>query len=167
MDRHIKFVCIVDQTGKLLVGQGSNIPISSTDDNHKNTISSPYILSDFTKLDSRIDELVKLFLKNKNMYLFYHDYLLWIIENCTLHLKNSQNKNNSDISSIVENKVPTYFEISGYDNEDDVKLAITPINESKYRFLCIYFEPAYRIRNSFNGAKEAFENLLNNISTNL
>src|SRR5262245_19945436 len=121
MDRHIKFVCILDQTGRLLVGQDRNIPSSSTNKRDKETISSsPYIFSDVTNLDSKIDELVELFLKHKNMYLFYYDYLLWILENCMLHLKDSQNKNNPDISqSIAENKVSTYFEISGYNNKDD------------------------------------------------
>ena len=165
MDWHIKFVCILDQNGKLLVGHDRDFPSISTSDSDKNTTSSSNNLSDIT--NSKIDELVELFFKHKNMYIFYSDYLLWIIENCRLHINDSQNKNNSDIAQgIVENKAPPSFEISGYNN-DDVKFAVTPINDSKYRFLCIYFEPAYSIRNSFNGAKEVFENLLINVSTDL
>jgi hypothetical protein len=165
MDWHIKFVCILDQNGKLLVGHGRDIPQISTSDSDKNTISSPNNLSDTS--NSKVDELVDLFLNHKNMYLFYSDYLLWIIENCRLHLNDNQNKNNSDISqSMLENKDTPYFEISGY-NKDDVKLAVTPVNDGKNRFLCIYFEPAYHIRNSFNGTKEVFENLLINVITDL
>jgi hypothetical protein len=67
---------------------------------------------------------------------------------------------------MAENKAPPYFEISGYNN-DDIKLAVTPIYDNKYRYLCIYFEPAYRIRNSFNVVREVFENLLSNIITDL
>jgi hypothetical protein len=166
MDWHIKFVCILDQNGKLLVGHGRNIPSINTNDSYKNTISSTNNLFNITNSNSKIDELVEIFLKHKNMYLFYSDYLLWIIENCRLDPNDSHYKNNID-QGIVENKASTYFEISGYDNDDDVKLAITPLYDSKFRFFCIYFEPAYRIKNSFICAKEAFENLLNNISTHL
>jgi hypothetical protein len=161
MDWHIKFVCILDQNGKLLVGHGRNIPSISTNDSDKNTIYSSNNLSDI--INSKIVELVESYLKYNNMYLFYSDYLLWNIGNCMLHINNGQNNDNSDISqSKVENKTLPYFEISGYYN-DDVRLAVTPINNSKYRFLCIYFEPAYRIRNSFDGTKEAFENLLGSV----
>src|SRR5215510_2970603 len=83
MDRHIKFVCILDQNGKLLVGHSMNIPQISISDNDKSTLSNPINLSDIS--NSKVGELVELFLKNKNMYLFYSDYLLWIIENCRLH----------------------------------------------------------------------------------
>ncbi|HEY7078871.1 MAG TPA: hypothetical protein VH500_04155, partial [Nitrososphaeraceae archaeon] len=166
MDWHIKFVCILDHNGKLLVGHDRNIPLINTNDSYKNTISSTNNLFNITNSNSKVDELVEIFLKHKNMYLFYSDYLLWILENCRLHLNDNHNKNNSNISQdIVENKASTYFEISGYDNDDDVKLAVTPLYDSKFRFLCIYFEPAYRIKNSFDCVKEVFENLLNNIST--
>lgn len=100
------------------------------------------------------------------MYLFYSDYLLWIIENCRLHLNDNKSKNFDITQSISENQTSPSFEISGCNN-DDVKLAITPLNDSMHRFLCIYFEPAYSIRNSFNDTKEEFENLLSNISTEL
>lgn len=140
MDWHIKFVCILDHNAKLLVGHGRNIPSINTSDSYKNAISNAYNLANITNSNSKIDELVEIFLKHKNMYLFYSDYLLWIIDNCRLHLNDSHNKNNSDIyQDIVENKASTYFEIPGYDNDDDVKLAITPLNDSKYRFFCTYF----------------------------
>jgi hypothetical protein len=167
MDWHIKFVCILDHNGRLLVGYGRNIPSINTNDSYENIISSAYNFANITNSNSKIDELVEIFLKHKNMYLFYSDYLLWIIENCGLHLNDGHNENNSDLAhGIVENKTSTYFEIPGYDNDDDVKLAITPLCDSKFRFFCIYFEPAYRLRNSFIYAK-VFQNLLNNISTDL
>jgi hypothetical protein len=75
MDWHIKFVCILDRNGKLLIGQSRSMPSISTSD--KNT------MPDTTNL--KIDELVEVFLKHKNMYFFYSDYLLWIIENCFKH----------------------------------------------------------------------------------
>ncbi|HEY7082562.1 MAG TPA: hypothetical protein VH500_22965 [Nitrososphaeraceae archaeon] len=161
LDWHIKFVCILDRNGKLLVGQGRNIPLISISD--RNAIYNP---NNLPNTNLKIDELIELFLKHKNMYLFYSDYLLWVIESCKLHLKDSQNKNNSNKAQHIGNNALSYFEVSGYNN-DDVKLAVTTVNDNKYRFLCIYFEPAYRIRNSFNGAREVFENLLVNISNDL
>jgi hypothetical protein len=59
MDWHIKFVCILDQNGKLLVGHGKNIPHNGTSDNDKNTHSNPDNLSDVT--NSNVSELLKLF----------------------------------------------------------------------------------------------------------
>ncbi|HEY7570045.1 MAG TPA: hypothetical protein VH796_01630 [Nitrososphaeraceae archaeon] len=160
MDWHIKFVCILDQNGKLLVGQDRNIPSSNTNDNDKNPISSTNNIFDIA--NSKLIDFVELYFKHKNMYLFYSNYLLWNINYCRLHINDSQNNDNSRSQSIVENKTAPYFELSGYYN-DDVMLAVTPINGSKSRFLCIYFEPAYSIRNSFNITKEIFENLLNNV----
>lgn len=161
LDWHIKFACILDRNEKLLVGQSRNIQLISTSD--RNAIYTP---NNLPNTNLKINEVVELF-KHKNMYLFYSDYLLWVIESCKLHLKDSQNKNNSNKTQcIIGNNALSYFEVSGYNN-DDVKLAVTTINDNKYRFLCIYFELAYRIRNSFNGAREVFENLLVNISNDL
>ena len=99
------------------------------------------------------------------MYLFYSDYLLWVIGKCIVHLEDLENKFDSHVTESI-NETSPYFEISGYNN-DDVRLAVTPLNVSTETFLCIYFEPAYDIRNSVNDSEEGFKGLLNRINSNL
>lgn len=74
-DWHIKFVCILVQNGKLIVGHGRSCILSiNTSKSDKSTISIPDNLPNITY--SNIEELVEAFLEPKNMYLFYSDYLL-------------------------------------------------------------------------------------------
>lgn len=162
MDRHIKFVCIVDRNGKLLLGQSRSSPSNDITDKTIDTIDSSTHIT-----NSRIDDLFEVYFKYKNMYLFYFDYLLWVIRKCRVHLNDGENKNDSYITqSNAENQVSSYFGVSGCNN-DNVKLVVTPLNVSIHTFLCVYFEPAYGIRNSANDAKEGFETLLGKIDTSI
>jgi hypothetical protein len=153
MDRHIKFVCIVDQNGKLLVGQIRNSQSNNVDDKTTYTTKNSVHTT-----NSKMDDLLEVRLKYKNMHLFYSDYLTWVIKSCKVHLDDGGNKNKCNLPQNTIQDMP-YFEISGYSNNNG-KLVATPLDGNLRTFLCIYFEPAYGIRNSVNGAKEEFESLL-------
>jgi hypothetical protein len=158
MDRQIKFVCIVDENAKLLVGQSRDIPSNIIADTTTDiTKSSAHITN------SEIDDLLEVHFKYKRMYPFYSDYLLWVIENCRVHLDDTDNKNDSYITqSATEYKISPYFEISGC-NSERVKLVATPLNVKMRTYLCIYFEPAFTSKSSASGANEGLESLLHKI----
>lgn len=160
MDWRIKFVGIVDQNGKLLIGKSRSNP--------SNKIADKIIDTTNSVTNSRVDDLFEVYFKYKNMYLFYSDYLLWVIEKCRVSIDEQEHKYNFSYitHSFTKNSMPSYFEVSGC-NKDNVKLAVTPLNICMHRFFCIYFEPAYSIRNSTNGTREGFEHLLSKIITNI
>lgn len=144
MDWRIKFV------GKLLVGKGRS--------NSSDRITEEIIFDTSSNItNSSVDNV---YFKYKNMYLFYCDYLLWIIQKLTVRLDEQERK--YDFLYATEDSVPSYFEVSGC-NKNDVKLAVKPLNICTQRFLCIYFEPAYRIRSSIDGARKEFEHLLSKV----
>jgi hypothetical protein len=160
MDWRIKFVGMVDQNGKLLAGQSRSIPFSNMADNLIDTARMPIHIA-----NSKINDLPDIFYKHKNMYLFYSDYLLWVIGKCIVNLEDLENRFDSHVTGRVREASP-YFEISGCTDET-VRLVITPLNVSTETFLCIYFEPAYDINNSFNDSEERFKALLDRINSNL
>jgi hypothetical protein len=52
-------------------------------------------------------------------------------------------------------------------DSNGVKLVISPLNISMETFLCVYFEPAYNLRNSVNGSEKEFKGLLNRINNTI
>jgi len=164
MDKRIKFVGITDRNAKLLVGKSRDIlssnMIGEGVETNTNTIkSSSYLIS------SRVDNLFGVNFKNSNLRLFYSDYLLWTIRKCGV--SSDYGKNNTDLyifKGVGENKELAYFQVSGF-TRDSVKLAVTPLDLRMRKFICIYFEPAYKIRNSVNGIDEMFEELLSKIKS--
>ncbi|MGC1131287.1 MAG: hypothetical protein WA941_00585 [Nitrososphaeraceae archaeon] len=114
LDWHIKFVCILDQNGKLPVGQSRVVRSTNSSDGDKSTNSSTHISIIET------DKQTEVFLKS--MYSFYSSYLFWVIRNCIAHPEDQEKKPDSLISGIVN--PPYYFEISGC-NKDNIKLAVT------------------------------------------
>ena len=167
MNKGIKFVCVTDRKVKLLVGKSRDI-LSSTitgDDANTDIIrSSNYIIS------SRVDNSFGVKFQNTNLRHFYLDYLLWTIRKCGIHSDCGGNNNDLYIFKRVGEKKEgdlIYFQVSGL-IRDSVKLAITPLDLSMHKFLCIYFEPAYKIlRNSDNGIDEKFECFLSKIKTKI
>ncbi len=163
MDKRIKFVGITDRNAKLLVGKSrdilsSNIIGESVDTNTNTIKSSSYMIS------SRVDNLFGVNFKNSNLRLFYSDYLLWTIRKCGV--RSDYGEKNTDLYIFKgENKELSYFQVSGF-TKDSVKLAVTPLDLRMRKFLCIYFEPAYKLRNSVNGIDEMFEALLSKIKSN-
>jgi hypothetical protein len=141
MDWRIKFVGMVDRNGKLLVGRSKDIPLSCLNYRHTDiTRTSTHIVN------SKIDDLK------------------WVIGNCIAHLDNQEVRFGPCVPMNI-NEVSSYFKILGCSN-GDVKLAITPLNVIRKTFLCIYFEPAYNVRNS-NVSEEGLEELLNRISSSI
>jgi len=153
---------MVDQNGKLLVGQSrSIIPFTNLTDKPAGIARNPTHITNL-----KIDDLVEVFLRCKNMYLFYSDYLLWVIGKCVGHMKEYENEFNCYVDGSVVDEASPYFEISGYDS-NDIKLVISPLNIGIETFLCVYFEPAYNLRNSVNGSEEEFKGLLNRINNSI
>ena len=157
LDQQIKFVCVIDENAKLLVGQSRPIPTNlktlntnETNETHSNK--------------SKIDDLVEIYFNYRNSWLFYSDYLLWVIRSCTSHLDDTKNNDNSCITHIP-NKIETsnFFELSGLDS-DNVKLVVTPLNITMRTFLCIYFDPSYSIKSSVAEANKRFKILLRKIN---
>lgn len=161
MDWRIKFVGMVDQNGKLLAGQSRSIPLSNMADRPADTARNQAHVT-----NSKIDDLVEIFYKYKNMYLFYSDYLLWVIGKCIVHVEDHENRFDSHVTGSI-NEASPYFEISGCTDDDGVRLVVTPLNVSMEAFLCIYFEPAYNIGNSVNDSEEGFKGLLYRINSNI
>lgn len=164
MDKRIKFVGITDRNAKLLVGKSrdilsSNIIGEGVETNINTIKSSSYMIS------SRVDNLFGVNFKNSNLRLFFSDYLLWTIRKCGV--SSDYGNNNTDLyifKGVGENKELAYFQVSGF-TRDSVNLAVTPLDLRMRKFICIYFEPAYKIRNSVNGIDEIFEGLLSKIKS--
>ncbi|MGC1134075.1 MAG: hypothetical protein WA941_14720 [Nitrososphaeraceae archaeon] len=157
LDQQIKFVCIVDEYAKLLVGQDRSIPTDI-----KSLKTSETTDSSTHTNKSKIDELVEIHFKYRNIYLFYSDYLLWVIKSCTVHLDDTKNKDYSYITHVTNKFETSFFELSGLDS-DSVKLAVTPLNTRMRTFLCIYFEPSYSIKSSIEDENKRFKILLQKI----
>lgn len=158
IDRHIKFVCIVDVNAKLLAGLSRPTPTSynvlDSGETNKNPIRSG---------KSKIDDLIEIHFKYGNMYLFYSDYLLWVIRSCTSHLHDTKNKDNSCITHVTnKSETPGFFELSGLDS-DNVKLIATPLYIRTPTFLCIYFQPSFSIKSFAADANKGFKYLIRKI----
>ena len=159
IDQQIKFVCVVDENAKLLVGQDRSIP------SNINSIKSSESTDESSHLtETKVDDLVEIQFKYRNIHLFYSEYLLWVIKSCTGHLDDAKNKDNFGVTQVTNKfKTPTFFELSGIDG-NSVKLAVTPIDNKMKTFLCIYFEPSYIITSSGTYAHRRFKSLLRKIN---
>lgn len=141
IEQHIKFVCIVDENAKLLVGQDRPVPTNV------NSIKTSETTDGSTNLtETKVDDQVEIQFKYRNINLFYSEYLLWVIKSCTGHLDDT--KDNFGITHITNKfKTSTFFELSGFDG-NSVKLVVTLLDNKMRTFLCIYFEPSYIIKSS-------------------
>jgi hypothetical protein len=171
IDRHIKFVCIANRSGKLLVGQSRSLQSNNMTDRENDTgdVKSPMCMG-----DSRVGRTLGVDFKCGYTYYFYSDFLLWTIEKCCSFSDEDTNSNNNPLfvsRTITGDVAPTYFQVSEC-SKDNVILAITPLDNvlqdsyssvSPRAFLCVYFEPAYKARNSVNSAKNGLEYLLSKI----
>jgi hypothetical protein len=157
LDQQIKFVCIVDKDAKLLAGQSRSILTNPSALNTSETNEhSP------NSNESKVDDPVEIHLKHRNMYLFYSEYLSWIIRSCTGNLDDTRDKDCLSTTHITNKFETTFFELSGFDS-DDVKLVVTPLDVITRTFLCIYFEPPYSIKSSVAAANRRFKVLLQRI----
>lgn len=80
MDQHIKFVCIADRSGKLLVGQSRSIQSNNmtNKENDTDAVKSSKCIG-----DAKIDVTLGVDFNCGDMYFFYSDFLLWTIEKCS------------------------------------------------------------------------------------
>ena len=159
LDQLIKFVCVVDENAKLLLGKSRAIPTHLNPLNTSETSKCPSPSN-----ESKIDDLVETHLKYSNMYLFYLEYLSWVIKNCNGNPDGTKNKKCFSITHITNKfETSTFFELSGFDN-DKVKLVVMPLNIRMRMFLCIYFAPSYGIKSSVADANIRFKILLRRIN---
>jgi hypothetical protein len=159
IDQQIKFVCIVDENAKLLVGQDRPIPTNV------NSIKSGETTDDSPHLaETKLDDLVEIRFKHRNIRLFYSEYLLWVIKCCIGHVDDTKNKDNFGVTHITNKfQTSTFFELSGFDG-NSVKLVVTSLDNKMKSFLCIYFEPSYIITSSGTYVHRRFKSLLRKIS---
>ena len=159
IDEQIKFVCIVDDNAKLLIGQDKSIP------SNINSIKSSETTDDLSHLtEIKVDDLVEIQFKCRNIRLFYSEYLLWVIKSCTGHLHDTKNKDNLGITHITnKSKTSTFFQLSGFDG-NSVKLVVTSLDNKMGTFLCIYFEPSYAIKSCGTNGYKKFKSLLRKIN---
>lgn len=175
MDHHIKFVCITDRSGKLLVGQSRSIHSNSMTDR---TIDTDGLKGTTCICASSIDRTLGFGFKCGDTYLFYSDFLVWSIEKCCAISNEDMNSNDNPLfvsRNISGENTLTYFQVSGC-SKDNIILAITPLENAPRAsyssvgpraFLCIYFEPTYNVRNSVYSAKNGFEYLLSKITAKI
>ncbi len=159
IDQQIKFVCIVDENAKLLVGQDRPVPTNV------NSIKTSETTDGSTHLTkTKVDDLVEIQFKYRNIHLFYSEYLLWVIKSCTGHLDDTKNKDNFGITHITNKfKTSTFFELSGFDG-NSVKFVVTSLDNKMRTFLCIYFEPSYAIKSCGTYGYKKFKSLLRKIN---
>jgi hypothetical protein len=152
-------VCVVDENAKLLVGQDRSIP------SNINSIKSSETPDDSSHLtETKVDDLMEIQFKYRNIHLFYSEYLLWVIKSCTGHLDDTKNKDSLGIIHITNKlKTSTHFELSGFDG-NSVKLVVTPIDNKMKTFLCIYFEPSYIFKSYGTNEYKRFKSLLRKIN---
>jgi hypothetical protein len=159
LDDQIQFVSIVDENAKLLVGQVR--PIQDSTDKTK---AIGIIEGSANAKRPTADNLTNSHFKDKNMYTFYSEYLLWIIRSCLAHLDDPMEKNCSCVLQMPKRyETSISFEISGIDS-DRVKLIVTPLNTRTRTFLCVYFEPSCWIKGSSGEEDYRFKTLLRKIS---
>jgi hypothetical protein len=128
MDRHIKFVCIVNRSGKLLVGQSRSFQSNNMTDRETDTDDVKSLTTCISY--SRVGKTLGVDFKCGGMYCFYSDFLLLTTEKCYTFSNEDTKSNNNPLfvsRSINGDVALTYFQVSGC-SKDNVILAITPLH---------------------------------------
>ncbi|MGH9987332.1 MAG: hypothetical protein ACRD8W_25585 [Nitrososphaeraceae archaeon] len=94
-------------------------------------------------------------------YIFYLEYLFFAINN----FKRRPEFAISNKNSIHNSHTGLYFEITG--SKSDAMVAVTALNKSRDKFLCIYFEPVVQDQVHPVYALEEFNSLLVKICYNV
>lgn len=170
LDRSIKFVGIIDRNAKLLIGKSRDNNSNNSPSNRiigKTAETNTSIIEDsYCTTRPRTHNQFGSNLEYNSLHLFYSDLLLLIKKSSVSSYDSGNNSIDPSISrSIGENRKESYFYVSGC-SKDNVDLVVTPLDLNLHRFLCIYFEPPYKIRSPINDIEERFEHLLNKIKTN-
>jgi hypothetical protein len=94
-------------------------------------------------------------------YIFYSEYLIFAINN----FKRRPEFAISNRNSVHNSHTGLYFEITG--SKTDAMVAVTALDKSLDKFLCIYFEPVVQNQVHSFYALEEFNNLLVKICYNV
>lgn len=95
-------------------------------------------------------------------HIFYLEYLIFAIKNFKQGFEITVNKKRSNNKAY---DVDLYFETTG--SKNDAMLAVTTLNKTQEKFLCVYFEPAAHGEVQSVYGLEEFSNLLAKIGYNL
>ena len=118
MSRAVKFAAVVDSKGKLILAKFKKFNMHS----HSTIVSSlPGILDSSQQQQDQT-------LLTKSCHSFCHEHLIPILRDITSrsYRENYSNK--------------AHFEITEIDKNIGLKLAVTPLTESRDKFLCLYLQ---------------------------
>jgi hypothetical protein len=115
--RSVKFAAVVDSKGKLILAKFKRLNMHS----HRASISPiPGILDDAQQQDQT--------LLLQSCYSFCHEYLMPTLKDITSRSYREQYSNTA------------HFEITEIDKNIGLKLAVTPLTESRDKYLCLYLQ---------------------------
>lgn len=114
----VKFTAVVDSNGKLILGKFKKFNIHP----HSNRLSYPSAILEVSKQQQHQS------LSRQSCHSFYHDHLTPTLKAVTSLSYREQRANNA------------HFEITEIDNNIGIKLAVTPLTESREMYLCVYLQ---------------------------
>jgi hypothetical protein len=117
--RAVKFTAVVDSNGKLILGKFKKINMRR----HRSRLPYPSAILDGSKQQQQHQ-----WLSRQSCHSFYHDHLTPTLKAITSRSYREQRSNN------------THFEITEIDNINGIKLAVTPLTESREKYLCVYLQ---------------------------
>jgi hypothetical protein len=115
--RSVKFAAVVDSKGKLILAKFKRFNMHS----HRASISSIRGILDVAQQQAQT-----LFLQS--CHSFYHEYLMPTLKDITSRSYREQYSNTG------------HFEITEIDKNIGLKLAVTPLTESRDKFLCLVLQ---------------------------
>jgi hypothetical protein len=122
--RSVKFAAVVDSRGKLILAKFKRFNMHS----HRASISSIPAISDGTQQQQAQTLLAQ------SCYSFCHEYLMPTLKDMTSRSYREQYSNTA------------HFEISEIDKNIGLKLAVTPLTESRDKYLCLYLQLPPKMR---------------------
>ena len=125
-NRAVKFTAVVDSNGKLILGKFKKINMLR----HRSRLPYPSAILEGSKQQQHQS------LSRQSCHSFYHDHLTPVLKAVTSRSYREQRTNNA------------HFEITEIDNNIGIKLAVTPLTESREKYLCVYLQLPPEITNS-------------------
>jgi len=116
--RAVKFTAVVDSNGKLILGKFKKINMRR----HRSRLPYPSVILEGSKQQQHQS------LSRQSCHSFYHDHLTPTLKAITSRSYREQRSNNA------------HFEITEIDNNIGINLAVTPLTESREKYLCVYLQ---------------------------
>jgi hypothetical protein len=116
--RAVKFAAVVDSKGKLILAKFKKFHIHS---HRARLLSAPRILNGSQQQQDQT-------LLPQSCHSFCYEYLIPTLENTTSRSYREQYSNKA------------HFEITEIDKNIGLKLAVTPLTESRDKYLCLYLQ---------------------------